>query len=92
MKVLSDHLFANEAKIGDAIRSPTINEDDNTPSSKLLRLKCPLNRSNGYIKTAQILSKTEQYSVLKYEKTLCCNNINEIQILNNHLWFYPASK
>lgn len=42
MKVLFDHLFANEAKIGDAIRSPTINEDDNTPSSKLLRLKCPL--------------------------------------------------
>jgi hypothetical protein len=34
-------LFAKEANIGEAIRSPTINADDKTPSWKLFKLKAP---------------------------------------------------
>lgn len=37
------YLFADDANIGDAIRSPTMNADDKTPSSKLSKLKSPLN-------------------------------------------------
>jgi len=36
------HLLAREANIGEAIRSPTINADDRTPSWKLFKLKSPL--------------------------------------------------
>jgi len=36
------YLFAREANIGEATRSPTIKADDRTPSSKLFKLKSPL--------------------------------------------------
>ena len=36
------HLFANDANMGEATRSPTMNADDKTPSWKLLKLKSPL--------------------------------------------------
>lgn len=36
------HLFAKDANIGEATRSPTMNADDKTPSWKLLKLKSPL--------------------------------------------------
>lgn len=36
------HLFAKEANIGEATRSPTINAEDRTPSSKLFKSKSPL--------------------------------------------------
>jgi hypothetical protein len=36
------YLFANDANIGEATRSPTIKADDRTPSSKLLKLNSPL--------------------------------------------------
>jgi len=43
MKELEAHyLFANDANIGQATRSPTMKAEDKTPSSKLLRLKSPL--------------------------------------------------
>jgi hypothetical protein len=34
--------LAREAKIGEAIKSPTINADDKTPSWKLFKLNSPL--------------------------------------------------
>lgn len=36
------YLFVRAANIGEDTRSPTINADDKTPSSKLLNLKFPL--------------------------------------------------
>lgn len=36
------YLFARDANIGEAIRSPTINADDSMPSWKLFKLKSPL--------------------------------------------------
>lgn len=38
----SAYLFANEANIGEATRSPTMKADDITPSSKLFNLNSPL--------------------------------------------------
>lgn len=39
----SDHdLCAKDAKIGDATRSPTMNAEDITPSSKFVKSKSPL--------------------------------------------------
>lgn len=43
MNEKSDHdLCAKDANIGDATRSPTMNADDITPSSKLVKSKSPL--------------------------------------------------
>lgn len=43
MKELEAHyLFANDANIGQATRSPTMKAEDKTPSSKSFRLKSPL--------------------------------------------------
>lgn len=39
------HLFAKDANIGEATRSPTINAEDRTPSWKLFKLKSPLQES-----------------------------------------------
>jgi hypothetical protein len=36
------NILARDANIGDATNNPTINAEDNMPSSKLLRLKSPL--------------------------------------------------
>lgn len=36
------YLFANVANTGEEMRSPTMNADDRTPSSKLLKSKSPL--------------------------------------------------
>ena len=36
------NLFARDANINEATNSPTINAEDNTPSSALLRSKSPL--------------------------------------------------
>lgn len=36
------YLFASDANIGEARRSPTMKADDKTPSSKLFKLKSPL--------------------------------------------------
>jgi len=38
------YLFAREANIGEATRSPTIKAEDKTPSSKLFKLKSPLHK------------------------------------------------
>jgi hypothetical protein len=48
------YLFANDANMGEATRSPTIKADDRTPSSKLLKWNSPLHTIRNWNKVKEI--------------------------------------